>query len=93
LQDGVYDDDQCDGLTLDEIYAFYGFDRTDGLENDESPNELDSDSDLEDVNDQMDADDDRLESWDVNDSDMEGPDTDLEVQSLSAVSLRLLIYN
>jgi hypothetical protein len=55
------------------------------LENHKSPDELDSDSDLEDGSDQMDADDDGHESWDVNDSDMDGLDTDFEVQSLSNV--------
>jgi len=28
LKDGVYDDDECDGLTEEEIYAFYGFQKT-----------------------------------------------------------------
>jgi len=28
LKDGVYDDDECNGLTEEEIYAFYGFQKT-----------------------------------------------------------------
>jgi len=42
LKDGVYDDDECDGLTEEEIYAFYGFQKTgETVLDDEDPDQLD----------------------------------------------------
>jgi hypothetical protein len=68
LKDGVYDDDECDGLTEEEIYAFYGFQKTgEPVLDDEDPDQSDDDQ----IGEDREPGSDEFRSDDVNDFEME----------------------
>jgi hypothetical protein len=73
LKDGVYDDDECDGLTEEEIYAFYDFQRTGEpvLDDEEDPDQADDEGTYDRSSEDKEPGSDDLGSDDVNDSEME----------------------
>jgi len=73
LKDGVYDDDECDGLTEEEIYAFYDFQKTREpvLDDEEDPDQADDEGTYDRSSEDKEPGSDDLRSDDVNDSEME----------------------
>jgi hypothetical protein len=72
LKDGVYDDDECDGLTEEEIYAFYGFQKTgESVLDNEGPDQSDGEGTYDQINEDNEPGSDDSGSDDGNDFDME----------------------
>lgn len=79
LKDGVYNYDECEGLTEDEINAFYGFEEGGEPFPDEDLESVDELSDEEDPSDGDTDMEDGENPEDVNEQDVEGSDSSNEV--------------